>query len=174
MLVAEARLRPIYEPRYVLAALLGLGVLTACGATAAVASRRVTGALSVLLVATSVATSATLLDAAPRERADEVAAMIAAEHRPGHAVIAGDRQSALGLEHYTRTRYPQLAPDLRVPPVLAAPDVEVAWYVRVRIIHGETGPVDGDVLLARSGMRVERQWFLKGTWTSLVVQRWVR
>jgi mannosyltransferase len=174
LLVAEHRLRPIYEPRYVLAALLGLGVLTACGATAAVASRRVTGVLSAVLVATSVATSATLLDALPRERADEVAAMIAAEHRPGHAVIAGDRQSALGLEHYTRTRHPQLARDLRVPPVLAAPDVEVAWYVRVRIIHGETGPVDGDVLLARSGMRVEGQWFLKGTWTSLVVQRWVR
>jgi hypothetical protein len=100
--------------------------------------------------------------------------MIAAAHRPGDAVVAGDRQSALGLEHYTRTRYPALAPDLRVPPVFAAPDAPVVWYVRVRIIHGETGPVDGDVLLARAGMRVEGQWFLRGTWTSLVVQRWVR
>jgi mannosyltransferase len=174
LLVAEEELRPVYEPRYLLAALLGLGVLTACGATGAVASRRATTVLSVLLVAATLAASTTLLWVTPRERADDVAALIAAVHRPGDAVFAGDRQSALGLEHYTRTRYPAMAPDLRVPPVVAAPDAPVVWYVRVRIIHGETGPVDGDELLRRAGMRVERHWFLRGTWTSLVVQRWVR
>jgi mannosyltransferase len=166
LLVAEEELRPVYEPRYVLVALLGLGVLTACGAAGG-SSRRVAVALSVLLVAGTVAASTTLLRVTPRERADDVAAMIAAAHRPGDAVVAGDRQSALGLEHYARTRYPALAPDLRVPPVLAVPDAPVVWYVRVRIIHG-------DVLLARAGLRVEGQWFLRGTWTSLVVQRWVR
>ncbi|HSK62087.1 MAG TPA: glycosyltransferase [Actinomycetospora sp.] len=178
LLVAEEALRPVYEPRYLLAALLGLGVLTACGAVGAGASRRGAGVLSavlsVVLLAGTLAASTTLLRVTPRERADDVAALIAAAHRPGDAVVAGDRQSALGLEHYTRTRYPAMAPDLRVPPVFAAPDAPVVWYVRVRIIHGETGPVDGDVLLLRAGMRVEEQWFLRGTWTSLVVQRWVR
>jgi hypothetical protein len=128
----------------------------------------------VLLVAATLAATSTLLHVTPRERADDAAALIAAAHRPGDAVVAGDRQSALGLEHHTRTRYPQLARDLWVPPVLAVPDAPVVWYVRVRIIHGETGPVDGDVMLARAGLRVEGQWFLRGTWTSLVVQRWVR
>ncbi|GAA4758358.1 hypothetical protein GCM10023199_42700 [Actinomycetospora chibensis] len=174
LLLAEEELRPVYEPRYLLVALLGLGVLTACGAVGMTASRRGTAVLSVLLVAATLAASTTMLRVTPRERADEVAALIAAAHRPGDAVVAGDRQSALGLEHYTRTRYPAMAPDLRVPPVYAAPDAPVVWYVRVRIIHGETGPVDGDVLLLRAGMRVEGQWFLQGTWTSLVVQRWVR
>ncbi|WP_433786916.1 glycosyltransferase [Actinomycetospora sp. CA-101289] len=174
LLVAEEELRPVYEPRYLLAALLGLGVLTACGATGVVASRRGVTLLSVLLVAASLAASTTLLWVTPRERADDVAALIAAAHRPGDVLVAGDRQSALGLEHYTRTRYPAMAPDLRVPPVFAAPDAPVVWYVRVRIIRGETGPVDGDELLLRAGMRVEGQWFLRGTWTSLVVQRWVR
>jgi mannosyltransferase len=178
LLVAEEELRPVYEPRYLLAALLGLGVLTACGAVGAGAARRgsvvLSTVLSVVLVAATLAASTTLLRVTPRERADDVAALIAAAHRPGDAVVAGDRQSALGLEHYTRTRHPAMAPDLRVPPVFAAPDAPVVWYVRVRIIHGETGPVDGDVLLQRAGMRVEGQWFLRGTWTSLVVQRWVR
>lgn len=174
LLLVEARMRPIYEPRYLLPALLGLGVLTAAGAMSASRSRPMATALAALLIATSVFASAALLDAPRRERADEVAALIADRHRPGEAVVAGDRQSALGLEHYVRTRHPELGPDLRVPPVLQAPDADVVWYVRVRIIRGETGPVDGDVLLAQAGMRVEEQRFLRGSWTSLVVERWVR
>ncbi|NMO88238.1 glycosyltransferase [Actinomycetospora sp. TBRC 11914] len=173
LLAVEHWVRPVYEPRYVLAALLGLGVLTACGA-AGWSSRRVAVVLSVVLVAASLAASTTLLRVTPRERADDAAALIAAAHRPGDAVVAGDRQSALGLEHHVRTRHPQIAPDLRVPPVLAVPDPPVVWYVRVPIIRGETGPVDGDELLVRAGLRVQEQWFLRGTWTSLMVQRWVR
>ncbi|MFC5139949.1 hypothetical protein ACFPK1_17045 [Actinomycetospora rhizophila] len=179
LLIAETELRAVYEPRYVLPALLGLGVLTAAGVACWPWRLRVVGAgpavvLSAVLLVTSLVASVGLLWAPPRERSDEVAAMIAAAHRPGDVVMAGDRQSALALEHYVRTRHPQMAPDLRVPPVYAAPDAAVVWYVRVRIIHGETGPVDGDVLLASSGRRVEGQWFLRATWTSLVVQRWVR
>ena len=179
LLIAETEYRPIYEPRYVLPALLGLGVLTAAGVACwpwRIRGRRggPAAVLSAVLVVASLVVAVGLRQAPPRERADEVAAMIAAAHRPGDVVMAGDRQSALGLEHYVRTRYPQMAPDLRVPPIHAAPDAPVVWYVRVRIIHGETGPVDGDVLLASSGRRVEGQWFLRATWTSLVVQRWVR
>lgn len=179
LLIAETEFRAVYEPRYVLPALLGLGVLTAAGVACWPWRLRVVGAgptvvLSAVLLVTSLVASVGLLWAPPRERSDEVAAMIAAAHRPGDVVMAGDRQSALALEHYVRTRHPQMAPDLRVPPIYAAPDAAVVWYVRVRIIHGETGPVDGDVLLASSGRRVEGQWFLRATWTSLVVQRWVR
>ncbi|MEJ2864752.1 glycosyltransferase family 39 protein [Actinomycetospora flava] len=179
LLIAETELRAIYEPRYVLPALLGLGVLTAAGVACwpwRGRTRRWGPApvLSAVLLAVSLVVSVGLLWAPPRERSDEVAAMIAAAHRPGDVVMAGDRQSALALEHYVRTRHPQMAADLRVPPIDAAPDAAVVWYVRVRIIHGETGPVDGDVLLANAGRRVEGQWFLRATWTSLVVQRWVR
>lgn len=174
LLLVEREYRPIYEPRYVLPALLGLGLLTAIGAASAVRVRAVAIGLSALLVGSLLWASSALRDAPPRERSDQVAALIAAGWRPGDAVFAGDRQSALGLSHYARTRYPQLAGSLLVPPVSVAPTNRVVWYVRVRIIRQETGPVDGDVLLAAAGYRVERQEFLRATWTSLVVQRWVR
>jgi hypothetical protein len=174
LVVVERLYRPVYEPRYVLPVMLGLGVLTAVGAVCVVRARVMAVALSALLVGSLVWASSALVDAPPRERSDQVAALVAAGWRPGDAVFAGDRQSALGLRHYVRTRYPQMAPQLLVPPVSVAPPNPVVWYVRVRVIHRETGPIDGDVLLANAGYHVEGQWFLRATWTSLVVQRWVR
>ena len=99
--------RPVFLPRYLLAGLLGLGVLAAAGALAA--PRLARGPVAALLLACALLASAPLAERGPRERADDVVRTLAEVHRAGEPIVAADQRSATGLDHYVRL----LAPELR-------------------------------------------------------------
>ncbi|MGY1703413.1 hypothetical protein ACI79C_02475 [Geodermatophilus sp. SYSU D00697] len=170
LLVAEL-VRPVYLPRYLLAGLLGLGVLAAAGALTVPRTAR--APVAGLLVACSLLASASLADREPRERADEVVALIAERHRAGEPVVAADQRSATGLDHYVRTAAPQLRPDVVLPPDDAPADAARVWLVR-RIIDGEPVPTDDDGILESAGMRVTAEYDFPATKTDLVLQVWER
>jgi hypothetical protein len=171
LLLAAELVRPVFLPRYLLAGLLGLGVLAAAGAAALPRLARFPAA--VLLLVTSVVACAPMLDRAPRERADDVVAFLAAEHRPGEPIVAADQRSALGLDHYVRLHVPQLRADVVLPPDDAPPDADRVWLVR-RIVDGEPTPTDDDAILLGAGMRLTDTQAFPAEKTYLVVQVWER
>jgi mannosyltransferase len=171
LLTVAELLRPVYLPRYLLAGLLGVGVLAALGAVALPRLARVP-AVAVLMAASLLA-SAPVLDRGPRERADEVVALLAAVQDTGEPVVAADQRSAIALDHYVRTQQPGLRPDVVLPPDDAPPDGDRVWLVR-RLILGEPEPTDDDAILREAGLRQVRQWDFPATKTHLVVQLWTR
>jgi mannosyltransferase len=171
LLLAAELVRPVYLPRYLLAGLLGLGVLAAAGAAAL--PRRGAVPAAALLLATSLLACWPVLDRGPRERADEVVALVAALHRAGEPVIAADQRSAIGLDHYVRLRAPGLRPDVVLPPEDAPPTAERVWLVR-RLLDGEPEPTDDDAILREAGLRPVRQYDFPASKTDLVVQVWER
>lgn len=170
LLTAAEVARPVYLPRYLLAALLGLGVLAAAGAACA-GRRRVP--LAALLVGCSLLATVPVLDRPPRERADVLVAVLADRQRPGEPVVAADHRAALGLDHYVRRDAPRLRADLVFPPADAPQDQPRVWLAR-SLRRGELVPSDDDVLLADAGLRVVETLRFRGRKTTLVVQRWER
>jgi hypothetical protein len=171
LLLAAELIRPVFLPRYLLAGLLGLGVLAAVGAAALPRLARVPAA--VLLLGASLLACAPMLDRAPRERADDVVAFLAEEHRAGEPIVAADQRSALGLDHYVRTRAPQLRPDVVLPPDDAPPDADRVWLVR-RIVDGEPTPTDDDAILREAGLHLVDDVAFPAEKTYLVIQVWER
>jgi hypothetical protein len=171
LLVAAEQLRPVYLPRYLLAGLIGLGVLAAAGAWAL--PREARGPVAALLVACSLLAAAPLAARGPRERADEVVALLAGLHRPGEPVVAADQRSATGLDHYVRVSAPALRPDVVLPPDDASSAADRVWLVR-RLIDGEPVATDDDGVLHGAGLRITGQWEFPADKTDLVVQRWDR
>jgi hypothetical protein len=169
LLLAAELVRPVYLPRYLLAGLLGLGVLAAAGALTLPRAAR--APVAGLLVACSLLASAPLADRGPRERADEVVALLAERHRAGEPVVAADQRSATGLDHYVRTAAPQLRPDVVLPPDDAPADADRVWLVR-RIIDGQPVPTDDDGILLSAGMRMTAEYDFPASKTDLVVQVW--
>ncbi|WP_244522342.1 glycosyltransferase family 39 protein [Geodermatophilus africanus] len=171
LLQLAEQLRPVYLPRYLLAGLLGLGVLAAVGALAAprVARAPVAG----LLVACSLVASSPLAEREPRERADDVVALLAERHRAGEPVVAADQRSATGLDHYVRTTAPQLQADVVLPPDDAPATADRVWLVR-RAIRGEVVSTDDDDLLLDAGLRVVDEHAFDASKTDLLVQLWER
>ncbi|MFW3169600.1 hypothetical protein [Geodermatophilus sp. CPCC 206100] len=170
LLVAEL-VRPVFLPRYLLAGLLGLGVLAAAGALALPRGAR--SPVAALLVACSLLAAAPLADREPRERADEAVALLAARHTAGEPVVAADQRSATGLDHYVRTAAPQLRADVVLPPDDAPATADRVWLVR-RIVDGEPVPTDDDGILADAGLRIVDEHAFPATKTDLVVQLWAR
>ena len=171
LLVAAEQLRPVYHPRYLLVGLIGLGVLAAAGAWAL--PREARAPVAALLVACSLVASAPLADRGPRERADEVVALLAGLHRPGEPVVAADQRAATGLDHYVRVAAPDLRPDVVLPPDDAPGDADRVWLVR-RFIDGEPVPTDDDAVLEAAGLRITDRWEFPAEKTDLVLQRWDR
>ncbi|MCV2488168.1 glycosyltransferase family 39 protein [Geodermatophilus sp. YIM 151500] len=171
LLTAAELVRPVYLPRYLLAGLLGLGVLAALGAATLPRGWRVPAVA--LLCVTTLAASAPLLERGPRERADELVDLLAGMHRPGEPVVAADQRSAIGLDHYVRTREPGLRPDLVLPPDDAPPDADRVWVVR-RLVFGVPEPTDDDAILRDAGLGQAGQWELPASKTDLVLQLWTR
>jgi hypothetical protein len=170
LLTAAELARPVYLPRYVLVALLGLGVLAGAGAASAGRWRL---PMSVLLVACSLLATVPVLDRSPRERADVLVDALAARQVPGEPVVAADHRAAIGLDHYVRLRAPRLRADLVFPPGDAPQDRPRVWLAR-SLRRGELVPSDDDVLLADAGLRVVETLRFRGRKTTLVVQRWER
>ncbi|MFP5370464.1 MAG: hypothetical protein ACLGI3_06915 [Actinomycetes bacterium] len=170
LLLAEL-VRPVYLPRYLLAGLLGLGVLAAAGAMALPRGARVPAAA--LLIGCTLVASGPVLDRGPRERADDVVRRLAEVHGRGEPVVAADQRSAIGLDHYVRTLAPKLRPDVVLPPQDAPGDADRVWLVR-RLIDGEPEPTDDDGILRAGGLRLVREESFPATKTPLVLQLWER
>ncbi|SNX96230.1 Dolichyl-phosphate-mannose-protein mannosyltransferase [Geodermatophilus sabuli] len=171
LLLGAELVRPVYLPRYLLAGLLGLGVLAAAGALAVPRGAR--APVAGLLVACALLASSPLAVREPRERADEVVAFLAARHRVGEPVVAADQRSATGLDHYVRTAAPRLRPDVVLPPDDAPATADRVWLVR-RIIDGDPVPTDDDGILESAGLRMTSERAFPAGKTDLVVQLWER
>ena len=171
LLTLAELVRPVYLPRYLLAGLLGVGVLAAAGAWALPKTVRWAAAAALLVL--TVLASLPVLERGPRERADEVVDLVAELQSPGEPVVAADQRSALGVDHYTRLRAPQLRDDLVLPPDDAPPGADRVWLVR-RIVRGEPVQTDDDDLLRAAGLEQARTWEFPGSKTTLVLQLWTR
>jgi mannosyltransferase len=170
LLLAE-QVRPVYLSRYLLAGLLGLGVLAAVGALTLPRAAR--APVAGLLVACSLVASSPLAEREPRERADDVVALLAARHRAGEPIVAADQRSATGLDHYVRTAAPQLRPDVVLPPDDAPATADRVWLVR-RVVRGEVVSTDDDEILRDAGLRVVDEYAFDASKTNLLVQVWQR
>jgi mannosyltransferase len=126
-----------------------------------------------LLVACSLLAAAPLTEREPRERADEVVALLAGRHRAGEPIVAADQRSATGLDHYVRTAAPQLRPDVVLPPDDAPASADRVWLVR-RMIRGEVVSTDDDGILEDAGLRVTAEYEFPAGKTNLLVQVWER
>lgn len=163
--------RPLFWPRYLLAGLIGVGVLAAVGAWALPRSARVPAAA--LLLALTCTATLPVLDRGPREQGDELVTWRAGVHAPGEPVVAADTRSALSVDHFTRTLAPGLRADLVLPPADVPSDADRVWLVRREHRGGLWGTDDDDLLLA-AGLAPERSWTFPGSKTRLVVQLWTR
>jgi hypothetical protein len=171
LLTAAELIRPVYSSRYLLTGLLGVGVLAAAGAVALPRAARIPAA-ALLLTGTLLAT-APLADRNPRERADDVVRALAELQRPGEPVVAADRRSATGLDHYVRVLAPRLRPDVVLPPDDAPPEADRVWLVR-RVFDGVPAPSDDDPILEAAGLRMTEERDFPGSRTQLVLQLWER
>ena len=163
--------RPLFWPRYLLMGLLGVGVLAAAGAWALPRLLRLPA--TALLLALTVTASLPVLDRGPRERGDDLVALLGAEHSPGEPVVAADTRSALALDHYTRELAPRLRADLVLPPDDAPSGADRVWLVR-REYRGELWGTDDDDVLLAAGLTEARSWEFPGRKTTLVLQLWTR
>jgi mannosyltransferase len=169
LLAGAELLRPVYHPRYLLAGLLGVAVLTAAGALAVPRAGR--APLAAVLLVCALLSSTPLLERDPRERADDLVHALAGVQVAGEPVVAADQRSAIGLDHYVRTLEPRLRADLVLPPDDAPADAERVWLVR-RLIDGVPEPTDDDEILLDAGLRLVDEQGFRGTQTRLVLQRW--
>jgi mannosyltransferase len=163
--------RPLYLPRYLLVGLLGVGVLAAAGACALPRPARLPAAG--LLLVLSLLACQPVFDRGPRERGDDLVALLVEVHAAGEPVVAADQRSALALDHYTRLLAPELRPDVVLPPADAPADADRVWLVR-RLVFEEPEPTDDDGILRDAGLAQRRQWELFGGKTDLVLQLWTR
>jgi hypothetical protein len=171
LLTAAEFVRPVYLPRYLLAGLLGLGVLAAAGALAMPRGAR--APVAALLLAASLLAGEPLAHRAPRERADDVVRLLADVQRPGEPIVAADQRAATGLDHYVRALEPGLRPDVVLPPDDAPADAGRVWLVR-RLFDGAPEPTDDDDILRAGGLRMTRQYDFPAEKTDLVLQLWTR
>ncbi|TFV63733.1 UNVERIFIED_ORG: hypothetical protein E4P37_14275 [Bacillus sp. AZ43] len=171
LLTAAELVRPVYSSRYLLTGLLGLGVLAAAGALAVPRVARLPAAG--LLVVCTLMASAPLADRNPRERSDDVVRALEELQRPGEPVVAADRRSATGLDHYVRVLAPRLRADVVLPPDDAPPAADRVWLVR-RVFDGVPVPTDDDTVLRSAGLRLTEERDFPGSRTSLVLQLWER
>jgi mannosyltransferase len=158
-------LRPVFVPRYLLPALLGLVVLAAVGLSRL--PRLALAGAAGLLVALQLVAVGGVLERGPREDARGAVAGLRERQRPGEAVVAVDRRAALALEQYAG----RLRPDVVVPPADPPADEDVVWLLRQSTDEG-VRPSDDDAVLRGQGLRLEGSWTYDGTSSDLVLQRW--
>ena len=164
---AAELLRPVFVPRYLLPALLGLSVLAAAGLARLPRWAAVGG--TGLLVALQLVAVADVLDRGPREDARGAVAALRDRQAPGEAVVAVDRRAALALEQYAG----RLRADVVVPPADPPAGRDVVWLLR-QGSGDRVRPSDDDVVLRADGLRLRDSWTYDGTSSDLVLQRWSR
>ena len=159
--------RPVFVPRYLVFALLGLAVLAAAG----IGRSRWPGVAAGLLAAVSLVAAAPLLDRGPREDARAAVEALAEQHQDGQPVVAVDRRAALALEHYAPD---DLRDELRVPPADPPPGADVVWLLRQASREGQVRPSDDDAVLRADGLSLAEERVFRGSSSWLVLQRWTR
>ena len=164
---AAELLRPVFVPRYLLPALLGLAVLAAVGLARLPRWAMVSG--TGVLVALQLVAVADVLDRGPREDARGAVADLRGRQSPGEVVVAVDRRAALALEQYAG----RLRPDVVVPPADPPAGRDVVWLLRQASGDG-VRPSDDDVVLRADGLRLRDSWRYDGTSSDLVLKRWSR
>jgi hypothetical protein len=164
---AAELLRPVFVPRYLLPALLGLAVLAAVG-LARLPRLAVLGGAG-LLVGLQLVAVAGVLDRGPREDARGAVADLRERQQPGEVVVAVDRRAALALEQYAG----RLRPDVVVPPADPPPGHDVVWLLR-QSSGDRVRPSDDDAVLRERGLRLQESRTHDGTSSDLVLQRWSR
>ncbi len=157
--------RPVFVPRYLLPALLGLAVLAAVG----LAGSRRPGLVVGVVAVVSLAAAAPLLDRGPREDARGAVQALAALVEPGEPVVAVDRRAALALEHYAPDSLPYA-----VPPADPPAGADVVWLLRQASREGALRVSDDDALLRADGLRLHHERVYRGSSSWLVIQRWTR
>lgn len=165
-------LRPVFVDRYLLPALLGLGVLVAMGLGAFPRPWRQLATVTFLAV--SLAVTAARVQAGPLEDVRGALDHVASNQLPGEPVVAAARWDALGLDHYTRVRHPRLSSDV-VLPGQGLPDHDRVWVLRRAIdgVKGDRSRLDNlDSRLDRSGLVVVEEITFPGRMADVVVQRW--
>lgn len=160
--------RPVFVPRYLLPALLGLAVASALGTASW--RRAVAVPATAVLVGLSLLAGLPLLDRGPREDGRGAVAALAAAQRSGQAVVAVDPRAALALDHYAPGR---LRADLRLPPLDPPAGASTVWLLR-QSTGTQTRPSDDDALLAARGLTVVAQRVFTGEGNDLLLQRWER
>ncbi|HEX2023135.1 MAG TPA: glycosyltransferase family 39 protein [Acidimicrobiales bacterium] len=165
--------RPVYVDRYLLPAVLGLGVLVALGLTGV--PRRVRGVATAAFLAVSAAVTVSAAGQGPKEDVRGAVATLATLHRPGEPVVAAARWDALGVSQYVGRDHPALRTDLVLPPA-AVPTGPTVWVVR-RAEGGVKGDrttlaaLDGE--LAGRDMRIVDERRFSGRYADVLLQRWV-
>ncbi len=161
--------RPVFVPRYLLAALLGLSVLAAVGTARLPRTWHV--AAVALMAAGSLLAASHVYARLPREQARGAVAFLATVQSPGEPVVAVDARAALALEHYAEREQPRLLADLVVPPDDAPPGDQQVWLLR-ETWEGQPLPSDDDDLLRAAGLRVTAEQRFPGRAGTFLVQRW--
>ena len=186
-------LRPLFVDRYLLAALLGLGVLVALGLRQL--PRPLAPVAAALLVGTSALVTTADVRAGPLEDVRGAVAYVAAHRAAGEPVVAPARWDALGVDHYARARHPEMVEDLVLPPEVLPPvhpaevvpagalgpaeqpPATAVWVVR-RAAEGVAGDAakvaELDRRLRAGGMVVTTEVTMPGRMADVVVQRWAR
>ena len=164
---AAELLRPVFVPRYLLPALLGLAVLAALGLARLPRWAALGGAG--LLVALQLVAVGDVLGGGPREDARGAVADLRQRQAPGEVVVAVDRRAALALEQYAG----RLRADVVVPPADPPSGQDVVWLLR-QSSDDRVRPSDDDAVLREQGLRVQGSWTYDGTSSDLVLQRWGR
>lgn len=165
---AADAVRPVFVPRYLLPALLGVAVLTALGTASW--RRAVAVPATAVVVVGGLLAALPLFDRAPREDGRGAVAALARTHEAGQVVVAVDRRAALALEHYGPAG---LLADLRVPPADPPAGADVVWLLR-QSTGERVRPSDDDAVLRAQGLQVVAQRVFDGASSDLVLQRWQR
>ena len=165
--------RPVFVNRYLLAAVPGLALLVALGASRL--PRRISAVALATVFAVSVWVTFVDMGRGPKENVRGAVDHVAARHRPGEPVVAPARWSALGLDHFSRRDHPELVPHLVLAPT-SVPDARSLWVLR-RPSSGVKGDDDRvaqfEAELHRRGMRLEEERRFQGRYAHTLVQRWV-
>ena len=161
--------RPVFVPRYLLAALLGLSVLAALGTARLPRTWHL--ATAGVIVAASLLAASHVYSRPVREDARGAVAHLAAAQSPGEPVVAVDRRAALALEHYAEREQPRLLADLVVPPDDPPPGARTVWLLR-ETWKGAPLPSDDDDILRAAGLRVIDDRLFPGRLGTFLVQRW--
>ena len=174
VVTAAELVRPVYVDRYLLPALLGLGLLVALG-TASLRPRWLRAVAAAAVVTASAAASASNTQLGPKEDVRAAVQTVARSHRPGEPVVGAARWDALGLDHYARTDNPALVDDLVLPPATVPAGARTVWVVRRAEggVKGDAGKVAAlDRELAARGLRVTDEERFPGRYAATVAQRW--
>lgn len=169
LVTAVELVRPVYVPRYLLAATPALAALVAAGLVGERARVRGLGATLALAGCALVVPGA--VGEPSWERGDDVISLLTRLQRGGEPVVAVEGRSAVALDQLLPARH-RLRDDLLLPPQDAPAGPAVVWLVRQRTERG-LARSDDDALLRASGHRIERTWGFPALKTHLVVQRWV-